>query len=317
MKKQLTLLFAFVLMLMGSCQKDTDIGKDKIVDCSITTSLPNAPSTYSRTGSVKNSAGGGLENVEQTAYDLRYIMEVWTTGSNPKKVLRKELIYDNNWKSNTVTFDAPLIAQEYDFVFWADFISQGSGKNLHYNADELNNIKFIEPYKVSDNARDAYFYKERIDLSISSNNIKVSLKRPFTKVRFIATDNSLNPDNVPTSSTVVYPNTALFYTAFNAFTGEAIGDGTVRHNTDLTATPTKEVNPSGNGGYLLVFDYILPSNIFNQINSVGINTSINGTPITYPCILNIPIVANTLVTLKGNFYTQKSIGNHSLTILDI
>lgn len=296
MRRLFTLLSvaAAAMVTITSCQQEDFTGSQSgEVEIAIKTSLPTAIGTYT-------SAQGGSTNVDQAANDLRYIMEVWTKGANPEKVHREVKTVDTWADASAVTFNARLLAKEYDFVFWADFVAQGSEDDVNYITTDLNNVQFNASYGVSKETRDAYYGKQTIDLTAQGATIGgIVLKRPFGKIRLIATDKPVNTTGtvVPTLATVNYGSNA-FYGAFDALNGAVKGNKTAFSNA-FESTPVLEGDD-----YVLAFDYLLAAEDLTSVSGVSVAITVNGE--TYNKTLpTLPIAVNKLTTVTGNFYSNE------------
>jgi len=331
MKKYFNWLLALSLIVMSSCAKDelSMAQNEGMVEFSITTSIPGVIQTYS-------SEKGGASNVDATMYDLRYILEVWTNETPKRLAYRGYKIVDDNFATTDVTFTARLLALEYDFVFWADFVSQGTletnaqAADLHYTTNNgstdadiksdptcdpgLTAIEMKSTYGISADARDAYFAVKPVDLTQQSQIGSVTLYRPFGKYRLIATDEpeGFLAGTVITGAgaiTVDY-KTATFPNAFNALTGTA--SGATSALTTYTATAVKENAVAGGvtytDAYVLAFDYIFASSGQPTI-SFDVEVKNGGTVIGQRELPNIPIQANKLTTIIGNFFTNTAMMN--------
>jgi len=128
MKKKLfffATLLAAVVAAMGltSCSQedmpDTP-NREGMVDVVMSTTLPQGLQTYG-----VNSAEGGLKNLEDKDYLVRYIMEIYPKGSANK--VQRMIKYvpissrDTYWATS---FETRLLASEYNFVFFADIVQQ-------------------------------------------------------------------------------------------------------------------------------------------------------------------------------------------------
>lgn len=300
MKRILTLLAASAALLAASCQKDDTSASGRRsgeVDVAIQAALPQSIGTY-----AARSAGsdkGGVNNVDPASYDLRYIMEVWSTGDVPAVVYR-EVKTVGDWTSNSaVTFNARLIAKKYDFVFWADFVNAGSQDDLHYATAVLNNVAFNGTYAISDDAHDAYYGKQTVDLSEQGATIGgILLKRPFGKLRLVSTDKPVNDGaGDPAAVTLEYGDNT-FYKAFNALGGVTCESKTAH------AGPLSCVASTEGEVYLLAYDYILAAGDLTSLSGVQVKIVVDGETYT-KALPTIPIAANKLTTVKGNFYTNE------------
>ncbi|MDR1809999.1 MAG: leucine-rich repeat domain-containing protein [Prevotella sp.] len=116
-----TTVFAAAILALFSCSQDEQFGGSetgKKVSFQISTAIPAGLRTYA------SSNGGGATNVDAGNYDLRYILEVWTKETPARLAYRGYNIVADNFDSTGVTFNLNLLALEYDFVFWADFVEE-------------------------------------------------------------------------------------------------------------------------------------------------------------------------------------------------
>lgn len=92
--------------------------REGMVEVVMSTTLPQGLQTYG-----VNSAEGGLKNLEDKDYLVRYIMEIYPKGSATK--VQRMIKYvpissrDTYWATS---FETRLLASEYNFVFFADIV---------------------------------------------------------------------------------------------------------------------------------------------------------------------------------------------------
>ena len=233
-----------------------------------------------------------------------------------------------NFSSPEVTFNPRLLAKEYDFVFWADFVAKGDSEenrgDLYYNTSNgLTAISYIENFSatvLTTDLVDAYYTKEKVNLTQSSQSLQVTLRRPFGKIRLLATDNPQNQVDddlkVPTSATIAFTD-AKVPTTFNARTGEASEQTLII--SDYTFTAKEETDPVVTGHTDLTSAYLLGQTyFFESPSSTAYNMTVtvrNGdTQIGYRELTNIPVSSNKLTTVIGNFYTNE--GNLEVIVED-
>jgi hypothetical protein len=269
-----------------------------------------------------SSGSGGVGNLEEATYDLRYILEMWTTdGTTP---VHRDIIIADNYTAS-VNFSANLPAAVYQFVFWADFVNKGSTDDLTYNTGKAGGLKDIElitsTYALSSDLRDAYYATKDVDLTsgpVTDNT--VTLTRPFGKLRILATD--LHDDGVvPVKAVVTYTHAAppLFRSSFNAFAGEPnattidAGGNLESISSELEASITVGGN-SYNNVYLLAFDYFL---IPGDLTAVSFNIEVfdaSGSLGAAKSISNVPVGINKLTTVIGAFLSSQS-NNANFTVI--
>ena len=308
------------LLFASSCQMDEpDAGTlTGEVDFSITAGIPSGITTYSPADGNAFSHMGGANNVDATSYDLRFILEVY---DGETLAYRDVQSVDENFTAATVNFNARLLAKSYTFVLWADFVNDGSVDNLYYNADNLKEISYTETVRndvntLSTDIADAYSANKVIDLSTSSKSESIKLTRPFGKIRLLATDAPQNIENqnsnIPVSATIAFTD-AKVPTTFNARTGEA-SEPTLSV-TEYIFTAVKESSPvvtghsdlaqEGKFAYLLGQTYFFESPVSTAYKmTVTVNNATE--QIGYRELTNIPVSANKLTTVIGNFYTNES-----------
>lgn len=306
MRKLLVFTFIALAVLVSSCAKDDFSNGPQTgeVDFRIKTSLPKSITTYSA-----GTENGGISNVPADSYDLRYICEAWTKES-PRRLAWRGVKTTNDFSSG-MEFSARLLAMDYDFVFWADFVTKGSQADNFYktdNADGLRDIEVIKSHSLSDNTRDAYYAVQNVNLTQAGANVSgVTLKRPFGKIRLVASDvvEGLLEDR-PTLAKIDYVQSAL-PGGFNALEGTTTTK-TVDVSGIYASTPVTEqfsVDGQDKQCYVLSFDYIFAS---SSVPSVAFNVKsfadVAGTKqIGNKDISAIPVVANKLTTVIGNLYT--------------
>ena len=304
------------LLFASSCQMDEpDAGTlTGEVDFSITAGIPSGITTYSPTDGDAFSHLGGINNVTGD-YVLRFILEVY----DGEAVAYTETKYLEDLSSPEVTFNPRLLAKEYDFVFWADFVEIGDSEenrgDLYYNTSNgLTAISYKENVTatvLTTDLVDAYYANENVNLTQSSQSLQVTLQRPFGKIRLLATDNPQNQVDddlkVPTSATIAFTD-AKVPTTFNARTGKASEQTLII--SDYTFTAKEETDPVVTGHTDLTSAYLLGQTyFFESPSSTAYNMTVtvrNGdTQIGYRELTNIPVSANKLTTVIGNFYTNE------------
>ena len=311
MKKILSSVFALASLLFASCQMQ-EPGSGNLageVDFSVTAEIPNGIMTYTPAGTGSHNGGAVLLDPEK--YTLRYTLEVYEKDGT--------LAYEatenaENGTFNGVTFDVRLLAKTYDFVFWADFVKK-EGNVEFYNVADLKNITYRNSITVQDlttDAADAYYGTKEVNLTESNQTLQVTLRRPFGKIRLLATDNPQNQVadelKVPASATIAFTD-AKVPTTFNALTGEA-SEPTLSIS-DYTFTATKETDPVVTGHTGLTSAYLLGQTYFfasPSSTSYKMTVTVNndeGGQIGYRELSGIPVNENKLTTVIGNFYTNE------------
>ena len=305
MKNLLLVLTGALLLLMGSCTKDPATGSGQgEVSVNLTASLPTAIQSYS----TKASNQGGINNV--TDKTLRYILEVYDESGN--FIMRKTVFKAPGAFTDPASFSLTLLAQKYKFAFWADFVASETDADLYYSTLSATDHGLqavalkTATYAINDEARDAYTATLDADLSSSSLNRTVTLKRPFGKIRLLATDLAAAASHgyTPTQTGISY--TVELPTTFNALTGAAQASPTARPSA-TAAILGEDVT----GGKVIALDYV-----FAGVKpTVSLTFSASGTGgTTERAIETIPVEANKLTTVKGALFTRGA--NLSVSVSD-
>lgn len=316
MKKISAAILAITAVTAISCQREipdsgTVTGE---VEFTVTAGIPGGISTYADPVAAFSHNGGAV-NVDPTEYDLRYILEVYTQDEDPVRVYRKTVIVPDDFTTTDVTITARLVAKTYDFVFWADFVPEGSGEDtegLHYDTAQLTSVSYKKGTDLEDlasEAIDAYCHVKEVDLSTNQNISGIKLHRPFGKIRLLATDKlteGVDQDEYPAETTVDFKDVTV-PASFNALTGLPL-EQTITIG-QLTAASTKE-NALVNGdeypdSYLLGYYYIFAAD-GNTSYAMDVTTyDQKGTKMGVRNLSQIPVQKNKLTTVIGNFYTNE------------
>ncbi len=273
----------------------------------------DAPEAMQLTRSMAgtNSAKGGLTNVVWSEYDLRYQLAVYSTDGTKLLIAPQSQTYD---LYSPATFEFRLTPNStYKFVAWADFVTQGSEEDLHYNTADLANISIItdndQDKTINDESRDAFFITKDIEIGQTFNE-SLTLKRPFAKIRVVTTDWDESNEGIakPDNFKITYHDCKRF-SGLNAVSGEAIGEA----DTDATTVYVAEIATDGKGGKFyeggydanatsrtLIVDYLMATSEQQAIH-FKLDMLAGATPvISRDFTTNIPIQRNYLTTLIGN-----------------
>ena len=318
MKKISAVILAITAVTMISCQRETiDSGAlTGEVEFTVTAGIPGGISTYADPVAAFSHNGGAV-NVDHTEYDLRYILEVYTQGEDPVRVYRKTVIVPDNFTTTDVTITARLVAKTYDFVFWADFVPEGSGEDtegLHYDTDPLTSVSYKEGTALDDlasEAIDAYCHVEEVDLSKNQNISGIKLHRPFGKIRLLATDKlteGVDQDEYPAETKVDFKGVTV-PASFNVLTGLAIEGSTLTIENITGTSILEDASVAGTeypDSYLLGYYYIFAADGSTSYAMDVTTYDQNGTQMGVRNLSQIPVQKNKLTTVIGNFYTNSS-----------
>ncbi|MBR5585301.1 MAG: hypothetical protein IKW36_03575 [Alistipes sp.] len=305
------LVLAALVLGLASCQNEPEglnIVTGGEVDTVVTVTLPEATRA--------SSADSGLVNVDPTAYDLRYILEVYDAAGDVFVYRAVETRATNATDARTVTFPVRLIPERsYNFVVWADFVYKNGSADLYYNT--LNNTTYglnavtiaNGKWVAMDEARDAYTAVEYVDSYNSGKSINLTLVRPFGKLRVITTDiealKVLANNALPEAVKVTY--TTDVYSGFNALTQAAV------YKQGETTRPTFEYaldnaavyryTDTADSKMVLFTDYIFGTEN-GTIQFELTATYANGNTSTNNFNTEIPVQRNYLTTISGNILTD-------------
>ena len=273
------------------------------VDTVVTVSLPEATRA--------TSADSGLANVDAADFDLRYILEVYDFNITLEdKCIVREVVTKPT-SETTVAFPVRLIAgRDYKFVVWADFVETGEDDDLYYNTEDgLDEVTVIDNNEVKwtamTEARDAYTSFVDVQNYSGTQPINLTLTRPFGKLRVVTTDiDALNYiDALPTA--VAFNYTLPVYVAFNALTGETVGEPTT-HSFSYNLADVQEYDEASASNKTLFTDYLFVGDEETLVTRFSMDvTHANTTnPTNYPFNTDIPVVRNQLTTIIGSILTD-------------
>ena len=325
------------LLFASSCQMDEpDAGTlTGEVDFSITAGIPSGITTYSPTDGASFSHLGGANNVDPNMYDLRYILKVYDDETLAYEEIQT---VKSDFAGEKVNFSARLLAKKYTFVLWADFVKEGTTSDLYYDTDDLTMVSYTSTVTddfnmrakyLSSDAIDAYTAYQEINLSESSQNVNISLKRPFGKIRLLATDAPDNNDantQIPNKVSIKFAEDTWVPSTYNAKIGQ-VSEGNSILIEQYSFDAIREVQPQvtghdelaeeDNSAYLLGQTYIFASESIPSYKMTVTTYSDEylNAQIGYRELTNIPVSANKLTTVIGNFYTNE--GNIDVVVDDM
>lgn len=302
--KKLFMLLALVLG-MASCQTgseymDVAIGGEK--DAVINVVL-------SEDTRANSAEGFDLENLGN--YKVRYILEISYNGN----VDRKFAITDAASTSFPVRL-AP--GRKYTFTVWADIVEADKANvqnwyeaDLYYNtANGLAKI-YLQNWTANVEARDAWTATTTQEFGSANRSIGLNLKRPFAKVRVVATDIAdVRKFGIAPTKAVAEYTAAEMYTEFDAVAGTVKGEPTGKtHTINYAEADTYE---DANSERLTLFtDYVFVPADGNIQFSLAVY---EGDALIKSNNFNttIPVEANMITSIVGNVLTEG--GNVSITV---
>lgn len=293
MKKYLFSALAMGLVLT-SCQSDEPFapGAGEEVQASFTISVPDAMGTRAADHS---SAEGGYSN---GAGQLNYTVVLL---NDANKVMYSATSAGNG---TTATFNPTVVRNyQYKILAYATFgdaaIAAPTVGQTIADTDAINNIATLKT--INDESEDAYFCNATI---VGAPEMSATLKRPFGKLRLVATDyDKLQDLGLDVKSVkVTYGTTVVMEEEFDAFYQTFEGDGgnvwsadkaTYAEAADNELTVFVDYLPAGNGEKMYPFE-------------IEVTYDDNKTIYTRTFAQDIPVKRNYLTTLRGDFFTTEA-----------
>ena len=301
------LALAALVLGMVSCQTEPE-GLDVIVggeqEVMVNVALPE--------GTRASSADGfDLNSLATTDYSLRYILEIYLKNE------QGEVLYDKCQRHVKVSDDTSVafpvrLAQgrDYQVTVWADIVEDGSEADRYYNTAAGLDAISIGTWNAMDETRDAYTGSKGID-DFNGSPIDLILKRPFAKVRVVATDiDDIRAVGLePTTAAVVYQSMSM-YQKFNAVSGIASAAGDKSHNYAYATTATKYTDVDGE--MTLFADYIFVPESGTVQFTIDVKDQATRSIKFNNFNTDIYVEANKLTTIKGDVLTIG--GNVKVTV---
>ena len=295
MKKSLLTLLGAGLLLT-SCQSDEPFAPGECGEKQVTFTLnvPGELGTRAAAGE-KESDKGGFSNGQGRLY---YTLVLDANGDT--QILKNATI-SNDGKTATFT-PTVVLGRDYTITAYASFEDNSL-------IDERADVEAIAVSKnFNDESKDAYFHT--ITHNFAEDELEpLTLKRPFGKLRLLATDYNVTDNAKPITDvkSVTVEYTSEIPNQFDAVDGIFDNYATVASYTyNWTVDGSNYVNyyKMTDGAMPLFADYI-PANGEGQDNPTTFKVTVTyGNGETYSRTFNdIPVRRNALTTLKGNFFT--------------
>ena len=322
MKKLLSIL-ALALCFVA-CQNEPNIGAKNSDLANVVLNI-EAPELATRAdadaNAGKNSAFGAIDffsDADWANFDVRYILEVYDVNDNGTgEPIYRERLANYLDKYAPTQFQLRLVPnREYKFVVFADFVEEDTQEDLYYDTTDLNNITAktgAEGWNAMNEVRDAYFVSQNVKVEASLNET-LTLKRPFGKVRVIATDlDYIAGYSKPGYVEVTYHTEAL-YKSFNAVNGN-LNDAKLAGNELTYSYEVKKDAPYTEGydaeakNQTLFADYLFARE--NQQMPINFTMSVyesKGGRLIKETDFNtqIPVQRNYLTTITGDILTTQA-----------
>ena len=281
-------------LVMTSCQSDEPFapGMGEEVQATFTISVPDAMGT--RAGEVNSAKGGYTNRAGQLNYTVALL-------NQENKVMYSATSAGNG---TSATF-SPTVVQGYTYkiLAYATFDNAVEAPTVGQtiaDTDAINNIATLKG--INDEKEDAYFCNGAIE---GSAEMAATLKRPFGKLRLVATDYDklLDLGLDVKSVKVTYGTTVVMEETFDAFSKAFEGDGDNVWSADKATYAEAATNE------LTVFVDYLPALTEGEKMypfTIEVTYNDNKTVYTRTFAQDIPVKRNYLTTLRGNFFTTEA-----------
>ena len=249
------IISALIVLGLAACESepsrlDVDINEGVVVH--------NVEVSLDGTTRATSDKGFDLENIANTDYELRYILEIYLNGATHSQTI----LYTNETSVSIPVRLAP--EREYRIVVWADLVKRVNGerdmtKDYDRYYETSNGLRAIEvlgdDWVAMDESRDAYTDYEDIVGYSSTTDIKLELTRPFSKLRIVTTDVDVAnaTATTPKSVEVSYLRIPTMYDAYTATASNLVSKSATINLS--SSTYTDEANE-----LTLYTDYIFADN---------------------------------------------------------
>ena len=297
------LALAALVLGLAACQTEPEglnVNVGGEVDTVVSVSLPEATRATSDVGF----------NIADTSdnYEVRYILEIYLG----EKCQRHIKVADGA----SVAFPVRLAPdRDYTFVAWADIVEKNNDrkemeKDRYYNTQNgLDQISIIENTEVKwnamDESRDAFTAKET-RTGFSAQAVELKLKRPFAKLRVVATDlaDVVALGLTPATATITYSQ--AMPCMYNALEQEVTNVEETNRTHTITYDVENHVYTDNKGEFTLFADYFFADDV-HYIAKFSLDVyaaADDTTPIKHTDFnTDIHVAANKLTTIKGDVLT--------------
>ena len=279
MKKSLLTLLGAGLLLT-SCQSDEPFAPVEGGEKQVTFTLNVPGELGTRAGATDNASdkGGWTNSQGNLSYTLVLKAE------NDVQILTEDA------KGKEVVFKPTVVlGRNYKVTAYAYFGDTAKG-----SIDAI-----AESKGINDETKDAYTWTGNINFATDQDgtNQNITLKRPYAKLRLIATDYNADMTDVK-SVTVEYKN--QMYTMFNAVEGQFNTEKSVSFTNQWNKDYYEKVTTKGEK--TIFADYVPVNETGYAPFTVTVEYQ-NGETYTRTFAEDIPVRRNALTTLKGAFFT--------------
>ena len=281
MKKYLFPALALGLVLT-SCQSDEPFAPGEGGEKQVTFTL-NVPGELGTRADFGNKSGvGGLSN---NAGELSYTLVLNADGDQRK--------FTKTGAGSVVFNPTVVLGREYTVTAYAHFSDEA------WDGEEAIDIT----KHFNDETKDAYFNKEKITFQLNETNKQITLKRPFGKLRLLATDYTAAGNELNT----VVKNVKITYNdaqtaKFDVFDSEFEFEG----NYVNADAKTFGYYAAEEDGAMPIFADYVPANPGDNMVDFTVEVTYTNDEKYSRTFNDIPVKRNALTTLKGNFFTAEA-----------
>ena len=282
MKKYLIPALALGLV-MTSCQSDEPFAPGEGGEKQVTFTLNVPGELGTRAGEAYNSGVGGLSN---NAGELSYTLVLDADGD--------QRTFTQKGAGSVVFNPTVVLGRNYTVTAYAHFGNAWDGKTAIDITKHFN-----------DETKDAYFKQENIKFELNETSKQITLKRPFGKLRLLATDYTAAGTQLNTAvESVIIEYLDINASKFNPITGLFDDNGVY---TNLTTPQTFGYYAAEEDGAMPIFADYIPANSEDNMVDFKVTVKYLNSDETYSRTFNdIPVRRNALTTLKGNFFTASA-----------
>lgn len=263
--------------------------------------------------------------VAEEDMDLRYIVSVYSAEEQSATTERNELHRFVFTKEDIAepnhSVELLLEPAEYNFVVWTDYVSSTS--DLYYDTSSFEAITLKgEEHEGSNDYRDAFCGTITAEVSKTSTEATVDMRRPMAKFNFISTDlgefiatieairekktqaddSSAQGAEIDLSDfDIVFSYNGYMPDVFNTYSNKPSDSATgVSFRSKLRALENDEAE--------LGFDYIFVNGTESVVNITVEVHDYDGEIVSRFKPIDVPLVRSRLTTIKANFLTSNDGG---------
>lgn len=253
-------------------------------------------------------------------HDVRYQINLYDASDESSR----EVLYSFRYTRDEVSsldYSAELEVPEgrYRFVVWTDYVSEGTGSDMYYDTGKFEYVALAEgDHSGSNDMRDGFTGSGVFEVSETSSEATIDMKRPFAKFNFISTDlqdfileaaKRMEPASVALSELSSY--TVVF--KYNGFMNSAYNLHTFKPTDACTGvTFNSSIRKLNESDAEMGFDYVFVNGSETKV-SVSVEVyDADGERLSSFKPVDVPLVRSKLTTIRANFLTADTGGGVSV-----